>query len=86
MFTNGNGIISKLMDAGFDGVYLDWVDACDEEKVADAADKDKVDPDKAMVDFVTSIRKTVRGLNPAGVVVAQNAPFLSTPAKIRRRR
>jgi cysteinyl-tRNA synthetase len=30
IFTNDNGIISKLMDAGFDGVYLDWVDACDE--------------------------------------------------------
>ncbi len=76
IFTNKNGMVSKIMDAGFDGVYLDWIDASDEDKVIDAADKDKVDPDKAMVDFVTSIRKAVQEAKPDGVVVAQNAPFL----------
>jgi cysteinyl-tRNA synthetase len=76
LLINDNGVVSKIMDAGFDGVYLDWVDACDDEKVGDAAAKDKVDPDKAMVDLVSSIRKRVRELNPAGVVIAQNAAFL----------
>jgi cysteinyl-tRNA synthetase len=74
--TNKNGVVSKIMDAGFDGVYMDWIDACDDDKVIDAADKDKVDPDKAMVDLITAVRKTVREQNPDGLVIAQNAPFL----------
>jgi cysteinyl-tRNA synthetase len=76
IFTNKNGMVNKIMDAGFDGVYLDWVDACDEDKVNNAADKDKTDPDKQMVEFVTAIRKVVQEAKPDGVVVAQNAPFL----------
>ena len=76
LLVNDHGVVNRIMDAGFDGVYLDWVDACDDEKVGDAAASEKIDPDKAMVDLISAIRKKVRQLNPNGVVVAQNAAFL----------
>jgi cysteinyl-tRNA synthetase len=76
IFLRKGGIIERLMAAGFDGVYLDWIEACDDQQIVDAAVKDKVDAEKAMVDFIAEIRQKVRQLKPDGVVIGQNAAFL----------
>ncbi|HEX4052835.1 MAG TPA: endo alpha-1,4 polygalactosaminidase [Tepidisphaeraceae bacterium] len=77
LLTNDKGVVGKIMDAGFDGVYLDGIDAYDDEKVDDAAahEKSKVNPDKAMLDLISAVRKRVREDKPDAVVVAQDAPF-----------
>lgn len=75
LLTGDKGIVDKIMDAGFDGVYLDGIDAYDDQKVGDAAAHDKVNPDKAMVDLISAVRKRVRDDKPDGLVVAQDAPF-----------
>ena len=71
-----NGLLKKIMAAGFDGVYMDWVEAYDEKRVVTEARKQGIDPTRAMVDFITAIRQEVRKIQPRGVVIAQNAPDL----------
>jgi len=71
-----SGLLNQIMKAGFDGVYLDWVEAYSEKRVAAEARKRSVDPLKAMVDFIDAIRQSVRRVRPEGVVIAQNAPGL----------
>lgn len=65
--------VRQAMAAGFDGVYLDWIDAYDDEAVAAHAQKQRIDPARAMVDFLRLIRQTARAQNPAALVVQQNA-------------
>ncbi len=65
--------VRAAMAAGFDGVYLDWIDAYDEGRVVAEAKRQNVDPARAMVDFLLLIRKTAREINPEALVVQQNA-------------
>lgn len=71
-----DGLLEKIMAAGFDGVYLDWVEAYAEKRVAAEARHQEVDPARAMVDFIAAIRRDVRLVQPRAVVIAQNAPDL----------
>lgn len=70
------GEVANLARLGFDGVYLDWVEAYDDPAVRAAAEDAGVDPEAAMIDFVASIRAAGRGVTPDFLVVAQNAPYL----------
>lgn len=70
------GLIRQIMAAGFDGVYLDWVEAYEEKQVAAEARRQGMDPVKAMVDFIEAIRREARGVNPHAAVIAQNAADL----------
>jgi cysteinyl-tRNA synthetase len=66
----------KIMNAGFDGIYLDWVDGYEDAAVLAEAKRQHVDPAAAMIDFIASLRTTARKANPKAVVIAQNAPYL----------
>ncbi len=68
--------VHEAMAAGFDGVYLDWIDAYDDEGFVAEANKDGIDPARAMVDFLLLIRKTARERNPNALLVQQNATGL----------
>lgn len=70
------GIIAKLADLGFDGVYLDWVEAYDDAAVRGTAQRLGVDPEREMVRFVEEIGAAGRAVTPGFLVVAQNAPYL----------
>jgi cysteinyl-tRNA synthetase len=65
--------VRSVMAAGFDGVYLDWIDAYQDERVVAQATKDHVDPTHAMVDFLLLIRKTAKDLDTNALVIQQNA-------------
>jgi cysteinyl-tRNA synthetase len=67
------GLIQQIMAAGFDGVYMDWVEACQEKRVVAAARAEGVEPVGAMVDFIAEIGQKVRQSRREGVVIAQNA-------------
>jgi len=71
--TGADSEVGRAMVAGFDGVYLDWIDAYTETNVVAQAKAAHVDPAKAMVDFLLLIRKTARNINPKAVVIQQNA-------------
>ena len=74
--TDEHSVIKQLLAAGFDGVYLDWVDAYDDNGVKATAKKQHIDTARAMVDFIGTIRQEARKLNPAALVVAQNGIYL----------
>ncbi|HHB78512.1 MAG TPA: glycoside hydrolase, end-alpha-1,4-polygalactosaminidase, partial [Saprospiraceae bacterium] len=60
----------------FQGVYLDWVEAYDDDKVIEKAKMDHVSPAEEMIDFIGKIRQRGRSLDPDFVAIAQNAPYL----------
>jgi len=70
------GLIAEMASYGFDGVYLDWVEAYDDTAVREVASAEQIDPDLAMIEFVEEIRAAGRSVSPGFLVVPQNAPFL----------
>ena len=70
------GIIAQLAKLGFDGVYLDWVGAYDDDPVREAAQEDGVETETEMIRFIEDIRAAGRAVNPQFLVVPQNASYL----------
>ncbi len=70
------GIVAELAELGFDGVYLDWVEAYDDDVVRSAAMTESVDPAEEMIQFVEEIREAGREVTSDFLVIAQNATYL----------
>ena len=70
------GLIGELARRGFDGVYLDWIGAYEEEPVVEASLSAGLDPAREMVDFIAAIRTAGRAIDEDFLVVGQNAPYL----------
>ncbi len=71
-----NGYLQAIVDAGFDGVYLDWVEAYSDDNVRTVARRDGVNPRREMVRWVGDIAQFGRARRPDFLVVAQNAAEL----------
>jgi cysteinyl-tRNA synthetase len=71
-----DGILQQVLDAGFDGVYLDWIEAYSDENVTAIAEQDDVDPMEEMIWWVQSISELVKSECDRCVVIAQNAAEL----------
>lgn len=71
-----NGIIEQIANYGFDGIYLDWVEAYDDDKVREAAVADGVNPENEMMLFIEKMGNLGKSINPDFLVVPQNAPYL----------
>lgn len=72
IFGEPNSMIDKIMAQGFDGVYMDIIDAFEyyqEQGISDA--------DIRMVDFVKSISVYTKGINPTFLIVPQNGESLA---------
>lgn len=69
-------ILDEVLQDGFDGVYLDWVEAYSDDVVATAAEAANVDPAAAMVDFIAAIRAYGQARRPGFIVIQQNAAAL----------
>jgi cysteinyl-tRNA synthetase len=76
LWLGDDGIIAELARFGFDGVYLDWVEAHDDDAVRALADQEGVDPESEMIRFIEEIGSAGRAVSPDFLVVAQNAPYL----------
>lgn len=76
IWLGSNGLIAALANLGFDGVYLDWVEAYDDEKVMEVADADGINAPNAMVSFISAIRQAGRAVISDFLVIGQNAPYL----------
>lgn len=77
------GYLDQIVEAGFDGVYLDWIEAYEDENVLAAAEDDGLDPEQAMIDWVGAVADHGRSLDPNFIVIAQNAAPLLTDADYR---
>lgn len=71
------GQLDDILDAGFDGVYLDWVEAYDDERVQAMAEAEGLDAREEMVWWVTDIAEHLRSQKPEALVIAQNAAELA---------
>ncbi len=76
LWLGSNGLIAEMARFGFDGVYLDWVEAYDDTAVRALASEEQIDPDEAMIEFIEQIKAAGSAVSPGFLVVAQNAPFL----------
>jgi uncharacterized protein (TIGR01370 family) len=71
------GTLGQILDAGFDGVYLDWIEAYSDENVIAIAEEDGVDPLEEMIWWVQDIAGLVHDRCSNCVVIAQNAAELA---------
>ena len=71
-----DGIVADLARLGFDGVFLDWIEAYDDDRVRAVAEKAGVSPEAAMITFVEKLGEAGRAINPDFLIVAQNAIYL----------
>jgi len=71
------GYLPILLEAGFDGVYLDWIEAYSDENVVEAAEEQGVDPVEAMKRWVADLADFGRDRDPGFIVIAQNAAELA---------
>jgi len=72
------GILQAILDAGFDGIYLDWVEAYSDEHVTAAAENEDVDPRQEMIRFVGDMAEFARNQNRDFIVIGQNAAELAS--------
>jgi len=71
------GYLQGILEAGFDGVYLDWVEAYSDESVLEIADAEGVDALQEMIWWVGDIAEFCRDQDPDFIVIAQNAAELA---------
>lgn len=71
-----DGDVAELARLGFDGVYLDWVGAYDEDAVRRAAARAGIDPAAEMIAFIERLGAAGRAIDPEFLVVPQNALWL----------
>lgn len=76
IWLGGDSRIDQLVREGFDGVYLDWVEAYNDAQVREAARHDGVVPENEIMNFIEQIRKKGKSGNPDFAVIVQNAPYL----------
>ncbi len=65
--------IQQILDDGFDGVYMDWIEAYEHEPVIEAGDSEGLDTHQEMIDFISEIRTYCQAQNPDFLLIAQNA-------------
>ncbi len=74
--------LKRIIDAGFDGVYLDRVDIF--EQFPNGKDGAPADAQAAMADFVIELAETARRLKPGFLVIPQNGEPLLNSKRYRR--
>lgn len=71
-------MLAPAIKAGFDGLYLDWVEIYKDETVRKSAAKAGFDTIKSLERFINNLRFEAEKLNPNIVFVCQNASELYT--------
>ena len=71
-----DGIVAKLARMGFDGIYLDWVEAYDDETIIARAERDNKNAAMEMIRFVAALGAAGRAVRSDFLVIVQNAPYL----------
>ncbi len=70
IYRGKQSFLKRIIDAGFDGVYLDRIDVYGEQE------KERPTAREDMIQFVTELAATARKLKPGFIVIAQNAEDL----------
>lgn len=78
VFSAEDSLLDMALDDGFDGIYMDWVGAYDDDAVIAAAEDEGLDPADEMITFIAELRQAARARDDSFLVIAQNAPDLVT--------
>ena len=78
MFGQSDSYVDRVMEAGFDGIYLDRADVYEQFKDRPSAHAD-------MVRFVSELADHARAVKPEAIIVLQNAEELMRDKDIRAR-
>ena len=78
IISGADAYLKRIIDAGFDGVYLDRVDMWEHTQPLNPQAK------SAMIDFVADLAAAARKLKPGFIVIAQNAEDLLENRRYRR--
>lgn len=73
---NEDSLLNLVLEDGFDGIYLDWVEAFDDVSVIAAAELAGIEPAEEMVAFIGEMRDYVAERHPNFLIVAQNGADL----------
>lgn len=65
--------LDMIIDDGYDGVYLDWLEIYDFEPVVERAEEEGLDPEEELVAFVELLAEHARERDPEFLFIAQNA-------------
>jgi cysteinyl-tRNA synthetase len=76
LWVGDDGIIQKIADFGFDGIYLDWVEGYDDDDIIARAESELIDPAAEMIDFIEEMKAKAQTIKSDFLFVAQNAPYL----------
>jgi cysteinyl-tRNA synthetase len=69
-------MIDEAVQDGFDGIYLDWVEAYQNDVIAGQAKKKGLDPAAEMIKFIGEMREYAKARNPDFIIIQQNAAEL----------
>jgi len=69
-------ILDEVIQDGFDGVYLDWVEAWEMDAVQDRAQQEGKNPGQEMLKLIREIREYGKQHNPNFIVIQQNSSEL----------
>ncbi len=83
IWLDDGGYVDRIVAAGFDGIYLDWVEAFDDPGVMALAAADGVDARREMVWWIEDLAARARSQDPDFLVIAQNAAELVADADYR---
>jgi cysteinyl-tRNA synthetase len=76
IINNSDSMLQKALDDGFDGIYMDWVEAYSDEAVVAAARAAGVNPVEELVEFIGEIRTYARRQDSDFLIIPQNASEL----------
>jgi cysteinyl-tRNA synthetase len=75
-YGNYTSIIDEVIKDGFDGIYLDWVEAFENEDIIKAAKAQGRNPASEMIRFIQEMRGYGKKRNQNFVIIQQNAVSL----------
>jgi cysteinyl-tRNA synthetase len=75
-FDPQDGLLQMLLDVGFDGIYMDWVEAYSDENVVAFAETDGVAPVREIIWYIDDISAYLKAQREDFIVIAQNAAEL----------
>ena len=76
IFGTDSSMIDKIIDDGYDGIYLDWVEAFEFEPVMNAASSEGLNTRNEMIKFIEEIAQYCRTKKSGFLVIPQNATYI----------
>lgn len=73
VFGSDSAMIDRILADGYDGIYLDWVEAFEFTPVDSSAQQEGLDARIEMIRFISEIAAYCRAKKPGFIVIPQNA-------------